>query len=247
MLLASDRHTLKDLELWKEYEDMDKEYSSTQQYCRHIEITLSAISGFIAEGLSYFIGSSWGKDSTVLVHMFLSICPSIKIVFIRQLDNANPHSEDVRDNFLERFQPLGYEEISYTYTKANQGWYKDGRPIHWYRVLDELNRKYGIHVTGLRPDESGKREKRFKVFGMQTENSFAPFQFMTHRDIFGYLYAHNLPVHPNYAMLGGGRWERERIRTAAIGNSEGDGMGRAEWEREYYPDILARIAARPRV
>jgi hypothetical protein len=45
-------------------------------------------------------------------------------------------------------------------------------------------------------------------------------------------------------MLGSGRWQRERIRTAEIGDVHGTRMGRTEWEREYYPDILARISVR---
>ena len=62
-------------------------------------------------------------------------------------------------------------------------------------------------------------------------------------ETFGYLAAHDLPVHPAYAMLGGGRWERDRIRVASLGGRRGDGIGRAEWEREYYSDVLNRLAA----
>lgn len=245
MLIESHRITPTDYALWNEYEQLDAEYAGTSQYREHIESGLSAIFAFVAKGRPHFVGTSWGKDSTVLVHMFLRIRPETRIVYVRQMDNANPHSVDVRDQILARYNPPNYEEIAYSYSDADSSWYKNGRPNHWYKVLDELNRKYGVHVTGIRPDESGKREKRFRVFGMETENSFAPFQYLTHKDIFAYLYCHYLPVHPNYAMLGGGRWERERIRTAAIGNKEGDGMGRAEWEKEYYPDVLAHMKARP--
>ena len=54
---------------------------------------------------------------------------------------------------------------------------------------------------------------------------------------------HAMPVHPNYAMLGVGRWDKYRLRVAAVGHCEGDGMGRREWEREYYGDILNRTEA----
>jgi phosphoadenosine phosphosulfate reductase len=241
MLIVTDRHKQKDLALWVDYLEMDEEYIKSRVYESHIERTKEAIREFLFSGVPHFLGTSWGKDSTVLAHMFLALAPESRIVFVRQLDNANPYSASVRDIFLKRFVPCNYEEIVYSYKDATSGWYKKGKPYHWYRILEELNEKYGVHVTGIRADESGKRAKRFAVFGMETVNSFAPFQFMTQQDIYGYLYEHDLPVHPNYAMLGGGRWERGRIRVAAIGNKEGDGMGRAEWEREYYPDVLARM------
>jgi len=78
--------------------------------------------------------------------------------------------------------------------------------------------------------------------GIETKNSFAPFRYFNCKDIFAYLEEKDLPVHPNYAMTAGGRWDKYRIRVAAVGNKEGDGMGRAEWEKEYYQDILNRVS-----
>ncbi len=241
MLIHSDRIKPEDLTIWREYEQTDAIHVKTQGYKRRIEITMGAIEEFVQGGRPHFLGTSWGKDSVVLCHMFQRIEPEVRIVFVRQIDNANPHSAAVRDAFLARFTETNYEEIAYSYLDATPEWFKGGRPFHWYRVLEDLNRRRGVHVTGIRADESGKREKRFAVFGMETVNSFAPFQFLTQAEIFGYLHEHDLPIHPNYAMLGGGRWQRHRIRTAAIGNKEGDGMGRTEWEREFYGDVLNRM------
>ena len=42
--------------------------------------------------------------------------------------------------------------------------------------------------------------------------------------------------------LPGGRFPRDRIRVASLSGRRGDGMGRAEWEREYYGDVLRRLA-----
>ena len=82
---------------------------------------------------------------------------------------------------------------------------------------------------------------RYQRFGCETRASFAPFRFFRVADIFAYMSMFDLPIHPNYAMVGGGRWDRNRIRVTSIGNREGTGHGRAEWEREYYGDVLARI------
>jgi len=164
-----------------------------------------------------------------------------KYVYIRNLAREPEGSIAVRDSFLVRF-PIDYEEIVYDYSDADETYYdKNGNPKKWQYILADLQCRYGCHVTGIRYDESAKRRLRFKRFGLETGNSFAPFRIMDAQDIFAYLFKYDLPVHPNYAMTGGGRWDKYRIRVAAVGNREGDGIGRAEWEREYYADILNRI------
>ena len=50
------------------------------------------------------------------------------------------------------------------------------------------------------------------------------------RDVFAYLNAHDLPVHPAYAMTFGGALDRGRLRVGTIGGSRGTEFGRAEWE-----------------
>jgi phosphoadenosine phosphosulfate reductase len=189
----------------------------------------------------YYVCVSWGKDSLVLLNCFVRMNIECPVIYIRQLDNENPESLKVRDNYLARFQVVGYKEITYSYRNANPSWYKKGKPDRWYQILLELQDQYGCHVTGIRADESAKRKKRCCVFGAETINTFAPMMYMTCADVFAYLSLFHLPVHPNYAMLGEGRWPRERIRVAAIGNAEGTGMGRREWEREYYGDVLRRL------
>ena len=60
-------------------------------------------------------------------------------------------------------------------------------------------------------------------------------------DVFAYLAQRGLPVHPAYGYLGGGRWARERLRVAEIGDTHGRLSGRGEWEQEYYGDLLHKI------
>lgn len=241
MLLPSNRFKKNDLEVWNEYEDVDFIHSESMTYKKRIAITEKAITRFINSGKPHFCGISWGKDSVVLADMFLKINPETNIIFVHQVDNMNPHSLDVMKSFLDFHNPKNFFEYSYSYKDSDLTWFKNGKPNKWYRILEEINKKFGCHVTGIRPDESGKRAKRFKIFGMETINSFAPFQFMTHQEIFSYLAIHDLPIHPNYAMTLNGTLDRKRIRVAAIGNKEGDGMGRTQWEKEYYPDILRKI------
>ena len=52
---------------------------------------------------------------------------------------------------------------------------------------------------------------------------------------------HNLPVHPAYAMLMGGRLDRIRMRVAWLGLKHGRRFGRHEWEMRYYRDEMETL------
>lgn len=242
MLIESHRHTAKDLELWREYDNTDSLHIKSHGFFERCQRVKDSINAFHRRPKPYHLSVSWGKDSVVLLHFFLSLGFRPHVVHIRMLDNENPESINVRDAFLKRFS-FDYEEICYSYADADETWFSDGRPVKWYRTLSELQKKHGVHVTGVRADESARRMLRFRSHGIETRWSFAPFSFFTGLDVFAYLKMHDLPTHPNYAMLGDGRWDRDFIRVNSLGNKEGDGGGRAEWEREYYGDVLRRIEA----
>lgn len=243
MLIQSHRHTPADLELWKEYEEADRAHVTLPGFFERVARCREAIKQFHRREKPHYVAVSWGKDSVVLLHLFRAAHYSPKVIYVRQLDNENPDSLKVRDLFLERFPHTDYEEVAYSYRDAEPSWFKDDKPYRWYQILKELQRKYGCHVTGIRADESSKRKRRCCVFGMETIYSFAPMSWMRCADVFAYHQLFGLPVHPNYAMLGGGRWDRSRLRVTAIGNIEGTGIGRREWEREYYGDVLRRMEA----
>ena len=60
---------------------------------------------------------------------------------------------------------------------------------------------------------------------------------------FAYLYRHDLPIHPAYAMSFGGALDRRWIRVSAVGGERGAEKARADWEEYYYPEIVARGTA----
>lgn len=82
------------------------------------------------------------------------------------------------------------------------------------------------------------------MHGVATEKVCRPIIDWTTNDVFAALRMLDLPVHPAYAMSGGGRWSRDRLRVDCIGGERGRGIGRAEWEQEYYGDVLRRLAAK---
>lgn len=240
MLISSHRHTIGDLTLWKELAEADAVHALDSGFLRRCQEIKESIKQFHRRPKPYYVATSWGKDSVCLVHLFRALKYPCKVIHVRQLDNENPHDIDVRDAFLNRFD-CDYTEITYSYKNADESWFHNGKPVRWFQVLADLTRQYGIHVSGVRGDESTTRLLRFLAYGLETRHSFAPFFRFTCADVFAYLSLFDLPIHPNYAMLGGGRYDRRWVRVAAIGNDRGRGHGRAEWEKEYYGDVLNRL------
>lgn len=230
MLLLSDRQTEKDLQLWKEYEEIDKITSYSQ---KKVELTKNAILDFCRLHDDVVIYTSWGKDSIVLLYFIAVMKITFPVLYVRFDDRDNPDCELVRDAFLEKYN-LNYHEESYDYHRVR----KSG--LHWKETAE----KYGQHrISGIRNDESGRRLLNWKMYGFYSEYSCRPLSLWTNKEIFAFIEQNNLPLCPVYAYLGGGRWPRENIRTHSLAGSTADGFGRTEWEREYYPDILNKIKA----
>jgi phosphoadenosine phosphosulfate reductase len=241
MLIPSPRHLPEDLELWAELEEADHAHGEQLLRSGKVEEAISAIRKFANDGPCY--GSvSWGRDSVCLAHLIAtSGVTSVGLVHLHVLPVPNPHTPAVRDYFLSRW-PLPYREITHTSLF--------GRP-----AVERMAAKNGFaaiflnagcpprYLCGVRADESGKRRLRMLGHGMVSVRSCAPLGWWTSDDVFGYMAVTGLPVHPNYAMMGGGRWPRNRIRVSELGGELGNEYGRAQWEQEYYGDILRRITA----
>lgn len=243
MLIYSPRLTMQDVTQWEQTLPVDVAHARTPGYKSRLARTREAIRDFVAgrpDG-RFYGGLSFGKDSIVMCHLMREAAPSMPIVSIRNAENFNPDSPRVEAS-LRDMLAHDYEVIEYDYRRADASYYDaEGRPVKWHAILKDLKKRLGAHVTGIRADESAKRERRVRVFGLETEHSFAPLAYLTAQDIFAYLEENGLPVHPVYAMTGGGRWDKYRLRVSAIGNPEGRGVGRLAWEREYYGDVLNRM------
>ena len=98
----------------------------------------------------------------------------------------------------------------------------------------------GRHLSAIRAEESAGRRARMRRWGLTSPNACAPIGNWRSADVFGYLAIHDLPIHPNYAMTAGGRWQREHLRVDELAGERGDQFGRAAWETEYYGDVLRR-------
>lgn len=229
MLIESPRHTPDDLALWRQLEHADRVHGRSRELREKVEVAKHAIACFLADGDAY-VSVSWGKDSVVAAHLATQINPEIPLVHVRNEPLKNPDCALVRDQFA----PRNYLEIEHR-------WHPGG----WFMLpgIYEAERRLGIgrRIIGLRADEAGGRKISIDHQGLATTNSCRPLGRWSADDVFGYLAHNRLPVHPAYAMLGGGRWPRDYIRVDVLGGPAGEGMGKREWHREYYGDVIRRL------
>lgn len=229
MLIPSHRHRPEDLLLWAELEAADLINASSWRMQKKIEASKKIVDSFIADDPAY-CSVSWGKDSVVVAHIVRQLSATIKLVWVRWPRSDNPDSVLVRDTFADN---LSFDVI------APDDDADDGRlGFSLAAKFAETPRR----ISGLRASESTSRRLSIS-HEINTLNSCRPLAWWSLADIFGYLAVNSLPVHPVYAMLGGGRWNREQIRVDSIGGARGRGAGRDQWEREYYGDVLNRLAS----
>lgn len=243
MLIGSPRHTAADLELWGEMERADLVHARAKSLAKRAYYALAAVRGFIAAGPCY-AGVSWGKDSVVLADF---VCranrlrgDSIPLVWVRVEPIVNPDCVLVRDEFF-RTHDAPYHEIVVECERDEAGWHASGTLEAGFARAVEIvgTRRY---LSGVRAEESGARTISARTYGRASVRTCRPLIDWSAQDIYGWLAGERLPVHPAYAMIGGGRWPRERIRVASLAGRRGDGLGRADWEAEYYGGDLRRLA-----
>jgi len=249
MLIQSHRHTDADLVMWSELEAADRLHGRSRSLATKVDRAMNVIREFLVASPAY-CSVSWGKDSVVVADLVRRVAPRVVLGNLRVVPSRNPHCDDVRDAFIA-IRPMKYREVVVDYSAVDRSIigadYDRETDRLWRAGFRELEAtcRADRHFSGVRGDESPGRLIRMCRWGESSPNACAPIGRWSLADVFGYLAANDLPVHPNYAMLGGGRWDRQHVRTAEIGDSHGRRMGRAEWEREYYGDVLARIESKP--
>lgn len=236
MLIEVDRHTASDMRHWQELEAADLAHAETLE--RKEQQALDVICEFARKDC--YAGVSWGKDSTVLAHLIWRAAEELRwpvpCVWVKVNPICNPHCVLVEKYFLGRWE-INYHQIDVECRRDLFGVHATGTlETGFSRAAERFGDRY---LSGIRSEESGGRSLRGIIHGPVTKRTCAPLQYWRTRDVFAYLAKYSLPVHPAYGMLGGGRWDRDRIRVASLGGRRGDGAGRVEWESEYYSDWLA--------
>lgn len=238
MLIASPRHSAADLRHWATLERGDALLAKSTRLAEKERRAAKTIAAFAGSRRCY-LGVSWGKDSVVVAGIAARAGVRVPFVWVRVEPMANPDCVLVRDAFL-RAHNVDYHEILVQCERGPDGQYPEtGRLKEGFVAAAE---RFGdAYISGVRGDESGSRKRRMAMHGTDTLRTCAPIGWWSGDDVFAYLYAHGLPVHPAYACTMGGALDRKRLRVATIGGSRGTGHGRAEWETRYYRETLRLV------
>lgn len=225
-------------------EEADLAWASDRHFERRLKEARIVVEQFALAGPCY-AGVSWGKDSVVLAWLLWECARDVPLVHLRPT-NHNDECDLVRDAFFSRHIGQAYCELPVDYSAVDRNRPDDevdrATNRQWYAAIAEAERRFGARkLLGIRADESSGRALRVWRHGLATARSCSPLGYWSARDVFAALARYELPVHPAYACTGGGRWRRERLRVADLGDTRGTGRGRREWEREYYGDVLARL------
>jgi phosphoadenosine phosphosulfate reductase len=224
MIVSSPRITDADREYWGQFNVID----ATRDISGRIDASLRHVVEFADSDT--FCATSWGKDSVCVAALVAMAAPETPLYSVKTR-RQNPDCDLVRDAFLAMFPDVIYTEIC----EPKSPW------PHWGYGLKQIPFVKSIH--GVRAAESSERSLSAAVHGVSTARMCRPILRWSGLDVFAFIEQMGLPLHPSYAMVGGGRWQRDRIRVGTLGGVRGNGIGRAEWEQEYYGDVLRRLAA----
>lgn len=218
--------------------------AKTARHAALVHGALVALRDFARSGPCY-ASVSWGKDSVVLAHLAWRLRQDglqVPLVWFPAGQLENPDSARVRDVFLEMHPGTEYREVDAgpaSPARARVGAEgHDGAQEEFEAAAARLGWRY---ASGIRAEESRSRALRMRCHGLSTERTCAPLGWWRAEDIFAYLFAQGLPVHPAYACLLDGQLDRSEVRVATIGGRRGIGRGRREWEERYYPEALADL------
>jgi len=243
-LIRSHRLTPTDVKIWEETVLQDAALAKGRRIMALESRAMLAIEDFLRGGPAY-VSVSWGKDSVAVADLALRVDPSLPLVYAREDPYHSPEYAAVRDAFManREAKPQYHETSLHADVDLSRecGWAWDPKVMGSF---DAEAKEFGArHICGIRAEESRDRTVRMRVYGTSSKNSCAPIGWWKLADVFAYLHARNLPIHPAYAMTMGGRIERSAIRVAPLTGPRGTGRGRAEWERHYYRDVIHRLRA----
>lgn len=191
---------------------------------------------------------SWGKDSTVVAHLATLTGLPIPIVWVRSDPYEMPECEDVRDAFLNTHPDVRYEERVATLRNPKRGepgyeaHHSDPNRKHQDVLKEHITEPY---ISGVRAEESAIRAKSARWHGKTTTHTCRPILHWQATDVFAYMEAAGLPVHPAYAMSYAGKLDRRWLRVHPLCSHHEEsgvhGRDMATWEDDYYADAIENL------
>jgi len=214
---------------------------------------VAEIRTFVAAHPDAVCSTSWGKDSVVVAHLTWLANPSTPIVWVPTIRSDGTSYEaaatyDVRDAFLAAHPGVVYEErpaVARNPKRGDPGYDPAQFDQPGYRSQDVLAENItSPYISGVRGEESRVRAMSIGHRGTTTARTCRPIGRWSAVQVFAYLHAHDLPVHPAYAATYGGvmdhRWLRVHpLRSKAPARSVVYGQDMDGWEDHYFPSLTS--------
>lgn len=167
-------------------------FASLPVHRRRVERSIEVIREALAIAPAY-VAVSWGKDSTVLLHLCQQVEPDIKALFLAhsEMDLISNFSE-VGQQYCDRFQP-NYEQINLSL--------EDELIYSPTKIKDKLSgyaKDYPVAIVGVRAEESINRRRSIQKYGQihpyQGGGYRAfPIAYWSWQDIWAYICSQDLP------------------------------------------------------
>lgn len=240
--LLRSRCSVEDWRVWCDRARADAPWSATRAHVDRVVQAIRSIEDF-AMGPRGYIGVSWGKDSCAVLLLSLRLKLDWPVVYVRLDPVANPDCERVRDAWLTRHPSLSsrYHEISIVCRpKPSTGRFDTNAA--YAEGFSEASSRFGERrISGVRAEESGSRTLTMRRNGRGGADSLTsrPIGWWRSEDVFALL--RDEPMHPAYPCTMDGAIDRHRVRVNNLWGLYGEGHGRAEWERRYYPNEIGAM------
>jgi 3'-phosphoadenosine 5'-phosphosulfate sulfotransferase (PAPS reductase)/FAD synthetase len=179
----------------KEYKNVLIDYANSEEHAQKINNALSIIEA--AKKLYPYVAYSGGKDSTVMLHLALRIIPNIMVLHWDYGKYYIPN--DIREEIINNAKLIGANNIRIETSKEYDIMKREAINVlgreYIQGVIPKLHKEgYFSSFVGLSSEESVKRKTRIKANRSITNcREFYPVNDWTWRDIWAYIFSHNLP------------------------------------------------------
>lgn len=174
-------------------------YAELPQYQKLVHRTMKFVEQSLERVQNPYVACSFGKDSSVLLHIVRKFRPDIPVILARRIET------DLLDNYDEVIQKWGKLNLTIvTYT----GWLEEGfSGLHLEDVLTINTESYDSFFVGLRAEESWARKVSLKKYGMFHKLKIgkiriAPLAWWAIDDVICYIVTNNIPVLGKYFKEG---------------------------------------------
>lgn len=207
------------------------------QYKHKVERARAIVAEALKLGKAY-VATSWGKDSTVLLHLAQSLKPDIPAIHWRtpKQELLDDYNRVIRE-YCDRF-PTSYQEIELPLETTIPTGVRESR----------IWEQYPVSLVGVRAEENprlrGTSLRRYGAIHQLKQGYYRvwPLGWWHWRDVWAYVVANDLPYLSSYDHPASG--DRDRSRSTNVmpfvgGGSKSQRLGRIAQIRATAPEAYA--------